>query len=227
MLVSNTEYTRARAERCYGAFASAKVCWLATETDEPPVYKRTSNGPPRVLIVARMDDPSYKGHAELIQAWPTVVAAVPDAVLTVVGSGNGSAAYKSMAGCLPCADRIQFRGFVPDVEMDEIWSQASVFAMPSRGEGFGLVYVEAMRHALPVIASIHDAAPEINIDGSTGYNVNLGHPVELADKIIYLLRHRGHAAELGGNGQRRWHEHFRYSAFRNRFLPILNDFLSL
>src|SRR5262249_10730383 len=154
-------------------------------------------------------------------------AAVPDAVLTIVGTGEGAAAFKSMASGLPCADRIEFRGFVPDAEIDRVWSQASVFAMPSRGEGFGLVYIEAMRHSVPVIASIHDAAPEINLDGCTGYNVNLDRPTELTDKIIYLLRDRDHAAQLGANGHRRWHEHFRYSAFRNRFLPILNDFLSL
>jgi phosphatidylinositol alpha-1,6-mannosyltransferase len=227
MLVSISEYTRTRAECDFGCFSQARVCWLGTETDEVPSSAPEHNGPPRVLIVARMDDPSYKGHAELLRAWPTVVAALPDAILTIVGTGDGAAAYKAMAGCLPCADRIEFRGFVPDAEMDDIWSRASVFAMPSRGEGFGLVYIEAMRHGLPVIASIHDAAPEINLDGCTGYNVDLDRPGELAEKIIYLLRNRDRAAELGGNGQRRWHEHFRYSAFRDRFLPILNDFLSL
>jgi phosphatidylinositol alpha-1,6-mannosyltransferase len=173
-----------------------------------------------------MDQAGYKGHAELIQAWPTVVAAVPDAVLTIIGTGDGCAAFKSMASRSVCADRIEFRGFIPDSEMEELWAQATVFAMPSRGEGFGLVYVEAMRHSVPVIASIHDAAPEINLDGCTGYNVNLDRRDELAEKIICLLRNRDHATELGANGYRRWCEHFRYSAFRNRFLPILNSFMS-
>jgi phosphatidylinositol alpha-1,6-mannosyltransferase len=226
VLVAISEYTRARAERDFGCFSHARVCWLGTETDEAPSPAPERNGAPRVLIVARMDNPSYKGHAELIQAWPTVVAAVPDAILTIVGTGDGAAEYKSMSGRLPCADRIEFRGFVPDEEMDDVWSQTTLFAMPSRGEGFGLVYIEAMRHSVPVIASVHDAAPEINVDGYTGYNVNLERREGLAEKIIYLLRNRDHAAELGSNGQRRWHEHFRYSAFRSRFVPILSDFLS-
>jgi phosphatidylinositol alpha-1,6-mannosyltransferase len=226
VLISNTEYTRARADRLHGMFSSAMVCWLATETDETPVRDSSRNGRPRVLILARMDSAGYKGHAELIEAWPTVVAAVPDAILTIVGTGDGAAAFKSMAGRSPCADRIEFRGFVPDPEMDEVWSQTNVFAMPSRGEGFGLVYIEAMRHSVPVIASVHDAAPEINLDGCTGYNVNLDRPENLAEKVIYLLRNPDRAAELGANGRRRWHDHFRYSAFRERFLPILNEFLS-
>jgi phosphatidylinositol alpha-1,6-mannosyltransferase len=82
-----------------------------------------------------------------------------------------------------------------------------------------------MRAGLPVIGAIHDAAPEVNIDGQTGYNVDLNKPEELPERIIHLLKDRDHAAQLGRNGQQRWREHFRYSAFRERFLAILNEFL--
>jgi phosphatidylinositol alpha-1,6-mannosyltransferase len=109
--------------------------------------------------------------------------------------------------------------------MPAVWTECNVFAMPSRGEGFGLVYIEAMRHGLPVIASVHDAAPEVNLDGVTGYNVNLDRPDELGDRVIHLLRDEDSAARMGDAGRRRWAEHFRYSAFRDRFLPILTDFL--
>ena len=60
---------------------------------------------------------------------------------------------------------IEFRGFVPDEQIEDVWASATLFAMPGVMEGFGLVYIEAMRHGLPVIASVHDAAPEINLDG--------------------------------------------------------------
>jgi phosphatidylinositol alpha-1,6-mannosyltransferase len=96
----------------------------------------------------------------------------------------------------------------------------------ARGEGFGLVYIEAMRHALPVIASIHDAAPEVVQDGRTGYTVNLDQPDELPERIVYLLKNPDKAKQLGMNGQRRWAEHFCYSAFRGRLQPILREFLS-
>jgi len=97
--------------------------------------------------------------------------------------------------------------------------------MPSRGEGFGLAYVEAMRHGIPVVASVHDAAPEINVDGETGYNVDLEQRDALLDRVVHLLRNRDHARELGAAGQRRWSEHFRYGAFRERFLPELQTLL--
>jgi phosphatidylinositol alpha-1,6-mannosyltransferase len=116
-------------------------------------------------------------------------------------------------------------GFVPDHALEACYAQATVFAMPSRGEGFGLVYIEAMRHGLPVIASVHDAAPEVVRDGQTGYTVNLDRPEELPERLIHLLKDRAHGQQLGQNGQRRWAEHYRYCHFQERFRPILLEFL--
>jgi phosphatidylinositol alpha-1,6-mannosyltransferase len=225
VLVSNSRYTRERAEQCAGGFARARICWLATETDEPPSYSPRGDVRPRVSIVARMDGGRYKGHAELIQAWPAVVSAVPDAVLTIIGQGPSTEHYKALAAKTCCKSNIEFRGFVPDSCMEQVWAETSVFAMPSRGEGFGIVYIEAMRHSVPVLASIHDAASEINVDGVTGYNVSLDKPGELTERLLHLLRNPDHAAQLGRNGHLRWQEHFRYSSFRDRLVPIVRDFL--
>jgi phosphatidylinositol alpha-1,6-mannosyltransferase len=227
LLVANSGFTRDRAERLHGGFSRARVCWLATEHDEPPPPRPRPGGPPTVLIVGRIDEGGgYKGHAELLDAWPGVVAAVPDARLLVVGGGPGLAALRRRTASSAAAAHVELAGFVPEEGMDAVWARAHVFAMPSRGEGFGLVYVEAMRHGLPVVASTHDAGQEINRDGVTGYNVNLDRPEELTDRLIHLLKHPGHAAALGDNGRVAWQERFRYSAFRARFRPILTDFLN-
>jgi phosphatidylinositol alpha-1,6-mannosyltransferase len=73
---------------------------------------------------------------------------------------------------------------------------------------------------------MHDAAPEVVLDGRTGYTVNLDKPDELPERIIHLLKNRDTAKQLGINGQRRWAEDFCYSAFRDRFEPLLREFLS-
>jgi phosphatidylinositol alpha-1,6-mannosyltransferase len=124
----------------------------------------------------------------------------------------------------PVAGAIDVLGFVPDVELDALYASASVFAMPSRGEGFGLVYIEAMRHGLPVVASIHDAAPEVNLDGVTGYNVDMDRPDELPARLIRLLSDPAHAAALGAAGRQRWEDHFRATAFERRLDADLSDF---
>ena len=100
--------------------------------------------------------------------------AVPGARLVVAGTGPDSDRIRARAVAL--GSSIEFRGFVPENAIQQVWDEADVFAMPSRGEGFGLVYVEAMRQGLPVVASVHDAAPEVNRDGITGFNVDLDRP---------------------------------------------------
>ena len=222
-LIAISAYTRERACDVDPSFARAEVCWLATEADEPPTPHSPPNRP-RVLILARLD--RYKGHDELLACWPSILSKIPDAVLTIVGRGPREVEFRKRAAELGLTDRqVEFRGFVPDGELDDIWRSTSVFAMPSRGEGFGLVYIEAMRFGIPVISSIHDAAPEVNAEGVSGFNVNLDTSSELTDCLLELLNQENLAAELGQNGFNRWTKQFRFSSFRERFLPILNRFL--
>jgi phosphatidylinositol alpha-1,6-mannosyltransferase len=224
-LISNSAYTRQRAEAAHGGFDRAKVCWLATEEDDIPELPQF-NGPPTVLIVARIEEGRYKGHDALIECWPDVIAAVPDARLVIVGRGPGLGNLTKKASQSTASASIEIKGFVADEHMPQIWSDAWVFAMPSLGEGFGLVYIEAMRYGIPVVASIHDAAPEINLDGITGYNVNLDNRSELSDRLIFLLRNPDESKKLGLQGQARWSQNFNFSSFRSRFLPLLNEFLT-
>jgi len=226
VLVANSRYTRERAERVHGGFARAQVCWLGTETDMPPAAAARTDAPPTVLVLGRLETGRDKGHRALIDCWPTVLDTVPDARLVIAGTGSDLAAVRAHAARSRAVRHIDLRGFVAECDVEQLWAQATVFAMPSRGEGFGLVYVEAMRHGIPVIASVHDAAPEINVDGETGYNVDLARPHELAERLVHLLRDRDWSARLGANGRQRWERHFRFSAFRDRFLPLVAEFLN-
>lgn len=225
VLIANSLYTRERAHNRHGHFSRAKICWLGTETDEFPTTLASFEGPPTAVIVGRLHAGRDKGHRALIDAWASVASKVPDARLLIIGTGNDERQLKEYASRSKAAEHIHFYGFVADDEMRHIWEQAWVFAMPSRGEGFGLTYIEAMRIGLPVIASVHDAAPEVNLEGITGYNVNLDRPDELKERLIALLGDPAHCARLGLSGQKRWRENFTYSAFRNRFRPILHQFL--
>lgn len=230
MLFTNSAFTRCRADSLHGHLNDAKLCWLATEEDSPGPLRERAAGH-TVMILGRMDSSNvaryhrYKGHEQLIACWHEVVAAVPDARLLIVGGGSGKAEVMALAKASSAAVSIEFRGFVPDTDISGVFAESDVFAMPSRGEGFGLVYIEAMRNRLPVIASKHDAAPEVNIEGVTGYNVDLDKPDQLPQRIIQLLRNPIEAKAMGEAGMARWNQHFRFTAFRDRFLPLLNNFL--
>jgi phosphatidyl-myo-inositol dimannoside synthase len=226
-LVVNSSYTRDRAERAHGGFLHSRVCWLATESDTPAVVLPTDETLNRVLIVSRIDSEQYKGHDKLIACWPNVVASIPNARLIIAGGGCRLDMICHLARQSPVARNIDVLGFVSEAMLENEFLHCDIFCMPSRGEGFGLVYIEAMRCGKPVVASIHDAAPEINLDGITGYNVNLDYSDELPDRIISLLKNKDCAKKMGENGRRRWAEHFCFSAFKKRFTPILREFLTL
>lgn len=228
-ILAISSYTLRRAEELHGEFARAKVCWLGTEADAPGVPGQNRNNSPAVLILSRIveQEHSLKGHAELIQCWPKVLSVVPNARLIIAGDGTGKKKIERLAAASPAARQIDVRGHIPEEQLEALWSEISIFAMPSRSEGFGLVYIEAMRHGIPVIASIHDAAQEINLDGKTGYNVDLSSPDDLPDRLIELLKNPDQAVVMGQNGQQHWSRHFTYSAFKGRFLPLFYEFLGI
>jgi phosphatidyl-myo-inositol dimannoside synthase len=226
LLLSNSNFTRRRAAELLPSAQRAKVCWLATEEDDIPEASGDFGGPPTVLILSRVDaSEMYKGHFELIDCWPSVMAAIPDARLLIAGGGDGLSALRARAGASAAASNIEFTGFLPQDQIDALWSRAHVFAMPSRGEGFGLVYIEAMRRGVPVIASTQDAGQEINLHGVTGYNVDLEREGELARRTIELLSDKALARQFGENGREHWSANFCFSAFRRRMEPILTEFL--
>jgi phosphatidylinositol alpha-1,6-mannosyltransferase len=227
VLLANTEYTRARANALHPGLGHARVCWLATEENVAPPMPSTPPEAPTVLILSRLDaGGGYKGHRELITAWPRVMHEVSGARLVIAGDGPGMPTIRSWVDGSPARAQIELTGFVKDAVLDQLWQRASLFAMPSRGEGFGIAYVEAMRHGLPVLGSVHDAAVEVNADGEAGLNVDLDSPDELPSLLKGILDDGDALRRLGTSAHARWQREFRYDAFRARFLPFLSQLLN-
>jgi glycosyltransferase involved in cell wall biosynthesis len=89
--------------------------------------------------------------------------------------------------------------------------------MLSRTEGFGLVYAEAMSHAVPVITSTNDASHEINRDGATGYSIDRDDRDLLVGRIVALLRDPNLHSALSAGAREHWRRNFSFSSFANRF----------
>ena len=219
LLVTNSDYTLRRASALHPKLERSKVCWLGTETDQPADPLPDHRHPPTVMILSRIDERSYKGHDALMEVWPSVLERVPDARLLVAGSGPGIQNLQQRAASLR---QIEFLGYVQESAIPALWNETDVFAMPSRGEGFGLVYIEAMRQGKPVIASRQDAGQEINVHGETGYNIDLDRPSDLADALVHLLMDHEHSLAMGRAGQERWQRFFSWRAFRSRFIDLID-----
>jgi phosphatidylinositol alpha-1,6-mannosyltransferase len=226
IVLVNSAYTRERADPILGRLRDARVCPLGSYSDEEGPPRAGAAGPPTVLLIGRVEPGWPKGQGILVSLWPRVVAAVPDARLLLVGKGPALEALRELARRSPAAASIDVAGFVPEAEIEAVWARASVFAMPSLTEGFGLVFIEAMRRGLPVIASRADAGREVNLDGKTGYTLARENEGELADALVALLREPDLAARLGAAGAARWRDEFRFSAFARRLRAALGDFLS-
>jgi phosphatidylinositol alpha-1,6-mannosyltransferase len=177
-----------------------------------------------VLIVGRLDSRErYKGHDQLLDAWPAVVARVPGARLTIVGEGDDAPRLKAKASALGLDGHVAFAGFLPLEGLDAAYRAASVFAMPSRGEGFGLAYVEAMSHALPCIGSTHDAASEVIVDGRTGFLVDQSDPAALTARIVQLLADSSLRTRMGVEAVRTVRERYTFDRFASRLESLIAE----
>ena len=137
----------------------------------------------------------------------------------VAGDGDDRARLEAKAAGLGISDRVVFTGFTSEATLAELYRRCAGFAMPSRGEGFGLVYLEAMRAGKPVLAARGSAAEEIVVDGRTGLLVDPDDRDELRSALVRLLDHPGEAKRMGEAGYERWRREFGVERFRGAADP--------
>jgi phosphatidylinositol alpha-1,6-mannosyltransferase len=222
LVVACSSHTAHRALEVNPRLPSFSVCHLGHSVDVVLPAPQAALSRFTVLTVARMASTErYKGHDQLIEALPELQRHVPDARLVFVGTGDDVDRLRRKARDCGVGDRVTFTGFLSDSALRQAYADAAVFAMPSRGEGFGLTYLEAMAAALPCIGSVHDAAPEIIEDGVTGFLIDQQNKAQLVDRLRLLLSDPSRREDMGGRGRRRWQQHFTYEQFQRRFLGIL------
>ena len=145
-----------------------------------------------------------------------------DAQLVIVGDGDDTPRLQALAWRHNLEEAVLFTGRVNDGTLKKLYRRAAVFAMPSRAERFGLVYLEAMLHRLPCIGSTHDAAGEIIVDDETGFLVDQSDIASLAKKMMCLLGDSGLRTRLGGAGFERLHRQFSFERFQNRIAELFD-----
>ncbi len=230
--ISISTYTARRVMEANPDIGDVVVCPLAlleseTEAADRIVTLAPPLDDPSALIVLMVGglraDQAYKGHDEMIAAWPDVVRAAPHAHLLVIGDGNDRPRLQALAQASPAAKHITFTGYASDAVRTAAYERAALFAMPSRGEGFGLVYVEAMARGVPCIGSIHDAAGDVITDGETGVLVDQDNIAALATTVAGLLNDPARRAAMGRASRARVEQVFTRSAFDRRILKLLGD----
>ncbi|MCP9973479.1 glycosyltransferase family 4 protein [Streptomyces somaliensis] len=230
------EYTRSRIAAALTPEAAARMVRLPPGVDEKTFHPGSGGDAvrarlgladrPVVVCVSRLVP--RKGQDTLIRAMPAVLAAVPDAVLLIVGGGPYAKDLRRLARGTGVADAVRFTGPVPWEELPAHYGAGDVFAMPCRTrrggldvEGLGIVYLEASATGLPVVAGDSGGAPDAVLDGETGWVVRGGCPGEAAERIVPLLRDPELRRRMGERGRRWVEEKWRWDLLAERLRALL------
>ncbi len=161
----------------------------------------------RGISVGRME--ANKGFRYLLLALKEAQASLGDSwVWTLVGDGSLRESLEAQAVELGFSERVIFAGQVTDAELHNLYALSNLFAHPTLYEGSSLVTLEAMAHALPVVASAVGGIPDKVIEGETGFLVPPGEAPALAEKIAWVASHLHEAHEMGLAGMRLAEERF-------------------
>jgi len=163
----------------------------------------------------------YKGHRELIRAWPLVLQSIPNACLRILGSGDLRPALETLVHELKLSSHVTLTGRVSEEQKQQELVQARCFVMPSRGEGFGLVYLEAMRLGRPCLVSTLDAGREVVNPPEAGLAVDPQDVPAIAMAIVELLTPGPRWDAWSRAAQARYEGHFTARHFHTRLRTAL------
>ena len=142
-----------------------------------------------LLTVGRLDAAErYKGFDEVLEVLPSLP---DDVVYLVAGGGNDFPRLQRRAMDLGVGDRVRFTGLFAEEEKPDLYALADAYVMPSRGEGFGFVFLEARASGVPAIGSRHDGGREALLGGELGLLVDPSNPAEIRRAILDALAKRG------------------------------------
>ena len=229
-LIANSEYTAQKVRTRYPDLPEIRVCWPGKDEVDPDSRGEFTTletlGSHAMLIVGRLAaEQRHKGHDQLIEAMPLILKAVPDAQLVIAGAGDDRERLEAKARKLNMADQIVFTGWVDEAKLNRLYSQCALFVMPSEGDGFGIVFLEAMVHRLPCVGLRTGAAAEIFEDEESGILVGRDDLHDMAERLSCLLLDEPRRKQLGEAAYGRYQSLFQGRHYSARLQSILMDHL--
>jgi len=189
---------------------------VCAEEDAPP------GEVPAILMLSRLSrSEDYKGHREMITAWPQVLEQIPHAELWIAGQGDLQADLEAMVRTFGLTRCVRFFDWVTDEQKADLFRRCWGFALPSRGEGFGLVYLEAMRVGRPCLVSTLDAGSEVVNPPEAGLSADPRDSRALADAVCRLLTPGQEWKDWSVRARHRYERYFTAKHFQQRLLEAL------
>lgn len=195
--------------------AKVVTIWTGANIVVPPAPPTRELDPPRFLFVGMRFD--RKGGMHLLEAWEKFRPQFPEAELWIVGPETPVADH----------DRIRWFGRIDrstpegDAEMKRLYTEATAFVMPSVFEPAGIVFLEAMAHALPCIGTDCCAMSEFIAPGRSGFLAERADSDDLADQMVAIASQPERARQMGEEGFRRLSERFMWNHVTRRLVETV------
>lgn len=186
-------------------------------SDSPGLPARTG---PRLLTVGRLSAAeAYKGHDRVIAVLPALLQRHPGLQYLIAGSGDDQPRLQALAAAAGVAPQVHFLGAVSPAQLPALYRSVDVYVMPSAGEGFGIVFLEALACGTPVVALAGDGSADPLVDGLLGA---LATPDTLADAIHTTLTQPQDPTTLAAATRQR----FGRPAFRQHLQTLIRSVLT-
>lgn len=177
------------------------------------------------LSVARLDErEQYKGIDVTIRALQPIksILLANNWKYKIVAYGSDLVRHQHLAETLGLDDVVQFYSEITDKDLKMQYESCDFFILPSSGEGFGIVFLEAMVYGKAVIGGAGCGTEDVIVDGKTGFLVEQNEEA-ICDKIVYLIENTKECLELGRNGYHRVHKHFSQDKFDSLIEKLINE----
>lgn len=225
-IMSVSRNTHEEAERVNGPLKGRKYLLqnaLAWQTES--VAEREVTGIPsgtRLLSVGRLaNDEREKGVDTVIEVLPKLLTCVPDVQYIVVGAGSDLDRHRRLAEKMGVAEHVHFLGLVDEPTLRYCYRTSDIFVLPSAQEGFGIVFLEAMRHRKPVVAARRGGTPEVVLDEITGVLVEYGNKDQLCGSLMRLCEDVDLRCQMGLAGYEHLQGNYTFAHFQYRLADIL------
>ncbi len=231
-IIAISSYTKERIQENHLSAKNIYVIPLAVDPHRVNCSQIAPKSDNNIITVSRLAaNERYKGHDVVLHALSLLKTKGISPIYNIVGKGDDIERLKKLVEALHLSNQVRFHGYVPDSEIGDIYQRSNIFVMPSfvkkseneiwGGEGFGLVYLEAGLHRLPVIACDEGGQTDCIIDGKTGFLVK-PEPEQVAEKIEILLKNSQLAQEMGEAGYDNVMNNFTFERFKRDVLQLID-----
>jgi phosphatidylinositol alpha-1,6-mannosyltransferase len=243
LCLTNSDFTLRKMQSQFSGFrGSSCILGLSPDFKLNPQLPRRENqtilleasdgcqrqlGSQALMLTARLHPGEReKGHYQLVKVLPKLLAQFPEVQLIFPGEGDDRENFKSYAISNGVASSVFLPGYVSKEILEQLYCHCYAFVMPSKQEGFGLVYLEAMNWAKPCVGCFDDGAEDVIIQEKTGLLV---HDPDNEDELIRvltrLLKNPLEAQSFGEQGFYRLHEKFTTQHMQSRFQNAISELI--